>query len=362
MKTYFFLPPVRQAAGGITVLRRMAAFLAAANREAFLVPREMQGEGPGWAPCESFVEAPIVPWDQLTLTPGDLWVVPEGWVNALTPGLNAGARCLVYVQNWAYLLSALPEGVSWRKLPVEFAAVSDPVARFVAATTGFDAPILRPGIDTELFCAPDQKPDVSGSGTVRIAFMPRKNKALAKQIRETFSALDEGLAARCQWVEIAGMTAKGVAEALQSAHIFLATGFPEGCPLPPLEAMACGCLPVGYMGFGGADYMRQALSPEADPAPFAPWWPLRDVPWGDKGTGGGHGNGLWSADADILGAALHLKTAAMWFLDGTSAGGSPRLSPTLAPTLVNARATAAAYSLEAQRESVLDFWQRLDPA
>jgi hypothetical protein len=345
MKSYFFLPPVRQAAGGVTVLRRMAAFLAASGREAFLTPREMQGEGPGWTPAEHFVEAPIVPWDKLALTPDDLWVVPEGWVNALAPGLNAGARCLVYVQNWAYLLSALPDGVSWRKLPVDFAAVSDPVAQFVKAATGREAPVLRPGIDANLFGTPEQKPDIANGGLVRIAWMPRKNKALAKQIHETFNALDEELAARCHWVEIAGLTAQGVAQALQSAHIFLATGFPEGCPLPPLEAMGCGCLPVGYMGFGGADYMRQALPPEADPAPYQPWWSLREVPWG--------GNGLWNADADILGAALHLKTAVTWFCEA---------SPLLAPALKNARATAAAYTLDAQRACVLDFWQRYEPA
>lgn len=346
MKSYFFLPPVRQAAGGVTVLRRLAAFLVEAGREAYLVPRERQGEGPGWAPSEAFVDAPVVAWDELKLQPNDLWVVPEGWVNALAPGLNAGARCLVYVQNWAYLLSALPGGVSWRKLPVDFLAVSDPVAGFVAATTGRaleDIPILRPGIDTNLFRAPMRKPEVSGSGKLRIAFMPRKNKALAKQIRETFDALDEELAARCEWLEIAGMTAREVAEALGSAHIFLATGFPEGCPLPPLEAMACGCLCVGYLGFGGADYMRQALPAADDPAPFAPWWPLREVPWG--------GNGLWSADADILGAALHLGLTARWFLEG---------SPLLAPTLESARATAAAYGLDAQRASLLDLWPRYE--
>jgi len=345
MRTFFFLPPVRQAAGGVTVIRRMAAFLAASGREAFLVPREAPGGGPGWAPSESFVEAPVVRWEDLHLAPGDLWVVPEGWVNALAPGLNAGARCLVYVQNWAYLLSALPDDVSWRRLPVGFLAVSDPVAQFVAATTGQCAPILRPGIDTQLFRAPQAKPMVAGGGKVRIAWMPRKNKALARQIQETFQNLDEGLAARCQWVEIAGLTAQGVAEALGSAHIFLATGFPEGCPLPPLEAMACGCLPVGFMGFGGADYMRQALPATDDPAPFLPWWPLRKVPWG--------GNGLWSADADILGAARHLETAASWVLDG---------HPNLAAALANARATADAYTLDAQRECVLDLWADLENA
>lgn len=343
MRTFFFLPPVRQAAGGVTVLRRVAAFLAQSGRQAFLVPRE--GGARGWTPDEADVDAPVVQWDHLDLTPEDIWVVPEGWVNALMPGLTAKARCLVYVQNWAYLLSALPEGVSWRRLPVDFLAVSEPVARFVAETTGRNAPVLRPGIDPALFRAPRAKPDPAEG--MRIAWMPRKNKALAMQIRQAYEHLAPEPAARPRWLEISGMSAGQVAETLASAHIFLATGFPEGCPLPPLEAMACGCLCVGYMGFGGADYMRQALPAGDDPAPFAPWWGLRPVSWG--------GNGLWSADADVLGAALHLQTAAQWL----TAAEPPRI---LSQTLAHARDTAAAYGLDAQRAAVLALWTRLESA
>ena len=38
--------------------------------------------------------------------------------------------------------------------------------------------------------------------------------------------------------------------------LFLSFGYPEGCPLPPAEAMASGCLVVGYHGQGGQEYFH----------------------------------------------------------------------------------------------------------
>lgn len=328
MRTYIFLPPVKQAAGGVTVLRQIAATLHAAGREAALVLREPAQ----WVPAGLKGAAPELDWKDLALRPGDLWLVPEGWVNALAKGLDAGARCVSYVQNWAYLFSSLPDNVTWNRLPVEFLTVSDPVAHFVRLTTGREAPVLRPGIDPELFAAPGNKPE----GPVRVAYMPRKNKAQARQIQDIF--LSRNPEAEVRWTPIEGLDAFGVARVLARSHIFLMTGFPEGCPLPPLEAMACGCLCVGFSGFGGWDYMRPA-----QPEPrFTPWWPLRETPWG--------GNGLWCADLDVLDAALLLETAVDW---------TRRRTPEYAATLDNARATAAAYSLERQRHNILECWDAL---
>ncbi|WP_457570543.1 hypothetical protein [Desulfovulcanus sp.] len=228
-KTYIFIPPVKKATGGITVLCRIATILHEAGYDVFLVPRESRG----WKPGELKNEAPTVMWKDLRLTPDDIWLVPEGWINALTPGLHAGAKCVVYCQNWAYLLSALPEGVSWNSLPVSFIAVSQPVAWFIEQTLGQKPPILRPGIDTTLFSPPDKKK----SGTINIAYMPRKNKALVSQIRSIFMARN-GIKNREEVVfhEISGLDAAGVADVLKKSHIFLASGFPEGFSLPPLEA------------------------------------------------------------------------------------------------------------------------------
>ncbi|WP_027721860.1 glycosyltransferase family 1 protein [Maridesulfovibrio zosterae] len=326
MNTYIFIPPVRKATGGITVFCQIASILARAGHSVQLVMRESGS----WMPqiAEGYPEP--IHWDDLRLTPDDLWLVPEGWVNSLTPGLNAGAKCVVYCQNWAYLFSSLPDGVLWRNLPVSFLAVSHPVEWFMQQTLSRGSPILRPGIDTDLFHAPEKKP----SGPIRIGYMPRKNKALVSQIKSIYKARNPDTDIR--WIEIAGMDAKGVAETLRACHIFLVSGFPEGCPLPPLEALASGCIPVGFSGFGGWDYMRQI-----DGAVFKPWWPLRDVAWS--------GNGFWSADADVLDAALNLEKAIeLWKQGGVN----------LDRALEAGQQTVQSYSMEIQAETVLDIWNK----
>lgn len=332
---YIFLPPLKSPTGGLAVLHQVAASLHSAGLPVALVPREPQP----WTPdCSR--DVPVVQWTDLALGPDDLWLVPEGWVNALAPGLNSGARTVLYVQNWAYLFSALPPGVSWSQLAVQFLAVSDPVAWFIRESTGQDAPILRPGIDLALFQPPSAP---LPAAPVRVAYMPRKNKAWAAQIR----AVVENRAARTpsspaiEWIEIAGQNQEGVAAMLRRSHLFLATGYPEGCPLPPLEAMASGCPVVGYGGLGGFDYMRQAAPL---PGAFAPWFPLCDVPWG--------GNGLYAADADVMAAALALEAAVGW-----AHCGDPRYTAAVDAAL----ATAQAYSTEHQRQSVLALWREFGP-
>jgi hypothetical protein len=340
-RTFFFIPPLRKTTGGVAVICRMAAFLREAGHEVALALYDPAG----WRPGDTGL--PEVNFSSLALAPEDLWVVPEGWVNALAPGLSAGARCLAYVQNWAYLFTGLPSGVDWRELRVTLVAVSRPVAWFMEQSLGLSPPILRPGIDLGLFApnlddrnagpglAPDRpaplpvKPD-----TLSVAYMPRKNKALAEQIRAVIQARGRF---EVKWVEIAGLDQAGVAAALRECHAFLATGFPEGCPLPPLEAMASGAIPAGFAGFGGWDYMRQTL-----PGTYAPECPLDQVPWS--------GNGFYAPDNDVLGAALALEKA----LEAWRHGGDA-----LRTVLDNCARTAKAYGLGPQREAVLDFWERL---
>lgn len=337
MRTFIFIPPLRHLSGGLAVLYQVAEQLHDLGFPVWITPR-----AEGAAGLEN-CRAPVMPWDELEaqLTPKDIWLAPEGWSNALAPGLRARARCLVYVQNWAFLFSSLPAGVAWRDLDVSFLAVSDPVAWFVKTALGRDAPVLRPSLDLSLFRAePETRPPASKG--LRIAWMPRKNKASALQVQQIMAAR-AALPVPVTWVEIQNKTPAEVAQILRSCHVFMATGFPEGLALPPLEAMACGCLVAGFAGLGAWDYLRQAL-----PGGYLPQCPLPELPWQKGAQAGIAGNAFIAADNDALGLALAVEAAA-----------DIALREPEAYNILQQRGQAAAgfYSVENQRRALAHLWR-----
>lgn len=337
MRTIIAIPPLPRMTGGIAVLYQVADRLRECGRETVLTG---DAAAPGLAARREVGDA-VLPWESVcgksgpsALRPDDIFLIAEGWPNMAAPAFAAGARVAVYAQNWAYVHSALPPGAAWRDLPVSFLAVSDPVARFLTNISKLPvSAVIRPMIDTDLFRPGGATP---GGKVTRIGWMPRKNKVLAVQIRQIAESSPE-LGARLQWVEIHNMSREQVAETLASCHIFLATGFPEGCSLPPLEAMASGCTVVGFSGYGSWDYMRNA-----DPSGYAPRLPLRPVPW--------DGNGLFASDGDVMEAARQLLEAVRMVRENTAQYRAMR---------ENALLTAAAYNVAAQRAEVRAAWDVL---
>ena len=347
MRTFIAYPPLQRVTGGMAVLARMALYLHEAGHKTVIVPRDSSPDILAALAALTGDRVPVSTWETARPERKDVWLAPEGWPALLLPGLRWRARTTIYVQNWAYLPGSLPPGLELARLPVSLIAVSQPVAWHAAEFMGQPSEILRPGIDRRRF-HPDPSAARTGNDALglapgeplRIAWMPRKNKALAGQIQGMFAArrLRAG-ESEAEWVDIHNRNQDEVAALLRSCHIFLATGFPEGCPLPPLEAMASGCLVVGFGGFGGWDYMRQAW-----PQGMRPWWPLRpeqETPWS--------GNGFYAHDADTVAAALALEYAANLL----QRGGAE-----LAEVRGAARVTAEAYDTDGQREALLELWSR----
>ncbi len=100
--------------------------------------------------------------------------------------------------------------------------------------------------------------------------MPRKNAADVAQVLNLLKF--RGALDGCRLMPLDGRPEAEVAGLLHSCLVFLSFGHPEGCPLPPAEAMACGCVVVGYHGNGGHEYFRPDFSnpmPMGDVVGFA---------------------------------------------------------------------------------------------
>lgn len=277
---------------------------------------------------------PVIQLNEIKLYPEDRWIVPEGWPAFLEPGLKNHAKCAAYVQNWAFLHGRLPANLNWSDLPVSLFAVSTPVAKFIAQTTGKSSPIVSPFINQKIYFPVKNK---YPGEKIKIAWMPRKNKYLALQIKMIFEALLIQKKKELPiWITIENIERENVAKAMQNVDIFLSTGFPEGFGLPSLEAMACGCLVAGFTGMGGWEYMRNAL-----PYGFIPFFSLPDVPWGP--------NGYYAADGDIWGAAIALEAA----YDALISGTFPSL-------MESGLKTAKWYNKERQKEQIIDIWENTE--
>ncbi|MDO5484664.1 MAG: glycosyltransferase family 1 protein, partial [Desulfovibrionaceae bacterium] len=134
MRTIIAIPPLARMSGGVAVLYQLADRLHELGKEVVFTGVDT---APGLRERAAAGDR-VIPWQCLADADGDsalcahdLFLIPEGWPNMAAPPLRIGARLLVYVQNWAFLFSGLPAGISWENLPASFLAVSHPVAYFM---------------------------------------------------------------------------------------------------------------------------------------------------------------------------------------------------------------------------------------
>jgi len=107
------------------------------------------------------------------------------------------------------------------------------------------------GINPHLFSYSEQKKK-------QICFMPRKCAEDAVQVINILkfrNILDD-----FDIVPIDGKTEQEAGAILKDSLIFMSFGYREGFGLPPAEAMACGCIVVGYHGMGGKEFFQPEFS------------------------------------------------------------------------------------------------------
>jgi hypothetical protein len=189
--------------------------------------------------------------------PDDLLVIPEIWADRVLTTWP-GIRKIIYNQdsfNSIIPFYSNPEilrEVYLHKDVVQVIVVSDyDVDALGWLLPGIKLDRVYHGINDQLFYFNPNKSKI-------IAMMPRKGREdyhLLEDILRIKNNMD-GFAIQT----IDRMTQAQCAEVLRQSAIFLSFSNKEGFGLPPAEAMACGCIVIGYHGMGGKEFFKENLT------------------------------------------------------------------------------------------------------
>ncbi len=246
---WFVCPHYKSPSGGVRKLYHCVDTLNDAGLDAAIVHAR-----PGFR-CSWFENTTrVISASELTLGPRDIFVVPEVYGRSIC-NLPPNVRQVIFNQNAYLTLSSLQNGLAYAAPYTnnpDLALVlvvsqdnADVIRRTFPAT-----PVrrLRLGINPSLYHPPQ------GPKQRRIVYMPRKrpddSAAVLAQLRL------RGALNGWNIVAIDGRSEAETAELLRTAKVFLSFSFREGFGLPPLEALACGCIVVGYHGSGGREYFH----------------------------------------------------------------------------------------------------------
>ncbi len=250
---YFYCYDLNIPSGGIRVLYKHADIL---NRNGF--PAFILHQKPGFR-CTWFENrTPVTNTVNTKIMPNDYLVIPEE-IFAEIIKLARGIRKIVFNQNCYYTFShgySLDKNekiISYQDKEVIAAlVVSDDSERYLSyAFPELKVIKIHNSIDPHLFFYNKAKKPL-------ISFMPRKHLEDSLQV---INILKSRVAfGDFEIMPIADKTETEVAQILRESLIFLSFGYPEGFSLPPAEAMACGCIVIGYHGMGGLEFFRPEFS------------------------------------------------------------------------------------------------------
>ncbi|WP_193188752.1 glycosyltransferase [Nisaea sediminum] len=291
--------------GGVIVQAEHVATLCRAGFDA-KVSSTFEGGRPDWInPDASFANGKLLP-----IRSGDTLVLHDSLPRHIFDRfISLSVRRVFFCQNHYYLDSTLQPHERLSDFPIDaFLCVSEPIAEYLRKVHGVENPVIvRPAIRPA--------PMVDGPKKLQVCYMPRKRVV-------EFGTVMYGMyfqypeLRQTAFSSIHKMHPDKVAERMAESAIFLSLSTHEGLGLPPLEAMAAGCVVVGYHGGGGLDYATEQ-------------------------------NGRWYDEAtpDNL---VHLLGDTLTRL---------RADPDCFASMIEAgRRTAAGYSQSNMEKQLLDFW------
>jgi len=259
---YVLTPDLQLPVGGVRQHYRLVDTLNRAGISAAIV------HGDKGFRCRWFENStPLVYASETIAKPEDLIVIPEELIG-LVPTLAPGVPKIVFNQNayTTFVWDTAPAGIK--------AAYSHPDIFSVLVVSDDNVEYMRNvfpelridraryEIDPTLYFLPKTKRRA-------LSYMPRKRSAECKEVISILE-VSELLDGWEIW-SIDGISEEKAAEMIRESSIFLSFSYREGFGLPPAEAMASGCIVIGFDGFGGREFFgsHSLLIPDGDTKAFS---------------------------------------------------------------------------------------------
>ena len=301
----YFCIPFDFPSGGVAVIYKHVEILSRRGFNAFLaLPR---------LPAVDFYNSnpPLIihNWN-MRFEKGDICVIPEGFRNYMEDLKAYSVRKVMFCQNHYLLPFSGDFSIGASEYPVDNIVVSaESIRNFMTEVYGLsNVPVIPCSVDTDVF--------YGGKKIRQVAFMPRKLKAEAAFIEAAFKRKYREYS-HIPWVAIDGQPQAEVARIMRSSEVFLSLSSKDSFGLPPLEAMASGCLVAGFHGDGGREYMTK-------------------------------NNGWWADSSGWLDCVKGLA-AAFQLIDE----GGTRLEE----IKKSMKLTVERYSVESMEEALVNFWK-----
>jgi len=250
---YYFCYDIDEPRGGIKVLYRHVDILNKHGFSAYIIHQK-----PGFR-CSWFENCtPVISAADVSFSKEDCLVIPEEIFSELNK-LVKGVKKIVFNQNCYYtFLNGYSLNTEETSTPyrdgdlIAAIVVSEDSKRYLSYVfPDLNIIRIRNSIDSNVFNYSEQKLPL-------ISFMPRKNILDVMQVINILKF--KGVLNDFRILPIHNKNETEVAQILRESLIFLSFGYPEGFSLPPAEAMACGCLVIGYHGMGGKEFFQTDFS------------------------------------------------------------------------------------------------------
>ncbi len=195
-------------------------------------------------------EAPTL-WlsERPRFTPEDVLVIPEVMHQVMQQTARFSGERVVIALSWSPTYWNLPAGQTWASFGIRRVITKSPVIQeYLRWCMGLEATLISEYVTPERYYYKQE------TKRPKICYLTRKERSATwlQQVLQAKGAPFTGF----EWMPLRELSEDEYARHLREATVYVTTNMQEGMNSSVLEAMACGCLVVGFSGIGGGAFMR----------------------------------------------------------------------------------------------------------